>query len=77
MATRIASAVLWFVAISWATNFASTFLGLAAGVGYLVALAIASFIALDPLNALWRVPFRDDAQVEAPRIDLDRGRQGS
>jgi len=75
MAIRITSAVLWFVVISWASNFASAFLGLSAGVGYLVALATAAFIATDPLNLLWRAPVGDGARVETPRTVLDRARQ--
>ncbi len=76
MATRITSAVLWFFVISWASNFASAFLGLTAAVGCLVALATAAFIAIDPLNLLWRAPAGDAARVETPRTDLDRFRQG-
>ena len=63
--------------MSWAANFASTFLGIAAGIGYAVALAIAAFIALDPLNVVWRVPSGEPAEIDAPRATLDQARQDS
>lgn len=77
MATRIASAVLWFVAMSWAANLASTFLHFAAGIGYVVALAIAAFIAVDPLNVMWRVPLGDAAAIDGSRATLDPARKDS
>jgi hypothetical protein len=56
MVIRITSAVLWFIAMSWAANFASAFVGLSPVLGFGSAAAIGAFIGTDPLRLLWPTP---------------------
>jgi hypothetical protein len=53
MANRIASAVLWFIAVGWAFNFLTAYLNVSPLIGLLVAGASSTFIALDPVHQLW------------------------
>jgi len=69
MVLRVVSAALWFAAISWASNFASAFVGLPSFVGLAVAVATAAFIVVDPLNLLWPARIETVAHPSARHID--------
>jgi hypothetical protein len=55
MKLRVASAVLWFLA-GWVIAGGIAFqLGINQGVGVLVGVAWAAFVAIDPKDLIWRV----------------------
>jgi hypothetical protein len=70
MVIRVVSAVLWFVAIGWAANFASAFVGLPSILGLMVAAAGGVLIAVDPLKQLWPAPIETVARSSSRPADL-------
>jgi hypothetical protein len=53
MVKRIASAVLWFLAIAWGFNYISLMTGAPAIIGLLLGAAIGSFVVIDPFHLIW------------------------
>jgi hypothetical protein len=53
MVNRVASAVLWFIAVGWAFNYLAAYLNFSPMVGVLVAGASSAFVAFDPVRVLW------------------------
>lgn len=53
MVKRSISALLWLVAVGWAWNFISAYLGAPQLIGAVLAPAVALFIAVDPLHVAW------------------------
>ena len=53
MVKRTACSLLWLFAIAWAFNFISAYTGVPQGVGSVIAVAVAAFVGVDPLHAIW------------------------
>ncbi len=53
MVKRIASAVLWFLAIGWGMNFVAAFGNLPQLPGLIIAVAVAAYFGFDPLRLVW------------------------
>lgn len=55
MVKRIASTVLWFVALGAASEYATLLAGVPPVLGLAFAGAVSAFVGLDPLHLLWTV----------------------
>jgi hypothetical protein len=55
MIKRIASTVLWFLALGAASEYATLIAGVPPVLGLLFAGAVSAFVGLDPLHLLWTV----------------------
>jgi hypothetical protein len=53
MVKRIGSAALWFLAVGWGFNYASVITGMTPILGIAIAVAVAAFVAIDPLQLFW------------------------
>jgi hypothetical protein len=60
MVKRVVATVLWFVVITWGYNYLGYYLGLPFLGGPVIGTAVAAFVALDPMNAIW--PRKADAE---------------
>lgn len=54
MVKRAAAAVFWFLAITWGYNYLGYYLGMPFLVGPVLAVAVSTFVGLDPLHVVWR-----------------------
>ena len=70
MVIRVASASLWFIAIVWASNFASTFAGIPDGLGLVAAAAVAALIVFDPRRLASPTQVETDEPATPRRADL-------
>ena len=55
MVKRIASTVLWFLALGAASEYATLIAGVPPVLGLVIAGAVSAFVGLDPLHLLWTV----------------------
>jgi hypothetical protein len=55
MVKRIAAAVLWFISLSAASEYATLIAGVPPVLGLALAGAVSAFVGLDPLHLLWSV----------------------
>ena len=53
MAKRIASAVLWFLAVAYAWNILATVVGISDTPAILLGAAAGLFIGMDPTHRIW------------------------
>jgi hypothetical protein len=53
MAKRTVSAVLWLFAVAWGFNYISLITGAPPILGILLGAAVAAFVGVDPLHAIW------------------------
>ena len=53
MAKRIASAVLWFLAVAYAWNILATVVGISDTPAILLGAAVGLFIGMDPMHRIW------------------------
>lgn len=53
MFKRIACSMLWLVAVAWAFNFLSAYMGVPQVMGSVLAVAVAAFVGIDPLKVIW------------------------
>jgi hypothetical protein len=54
MVKRAAAAVFWFLAITWGYNYLGYYLGMPFLGGPVLAVAVSTFVGLDPLQVVWR-----------------------
>jgi hypothetical protein len=53
MVKRVASSVLWFMAVAWGWNYLALVADLPSAVGLVLASSIAAYVCLDPLQRVW------------------------
>jgi hypothetical protein len=56
MSKRIAVAGLWLVSVLWAWNYVAAMTGLPAALGGVLGIAVALFVAADPLRLFFARP---------------------
>ena len=67
MRKRILAGVFWFLAFGYFFQFAGAMYGFPPAIGTVVALGVAVFMSVDPLNVLWnRQPSRRIARIPDP-----------
>jgi hypothetical protein len=65
MQKRIGVAVLWYLAVGWGLNYLALITGFPGFLVYVLAIASAAFVAVDPAHLFW--PARDvGAPTSAP-----------
>lgn len=60
MVKRIASVVLWFVAVSSVFEYATLVAGLSSIIGVMVATGVSAFVGIDPLGLFWTAAAKPD-----------------
>jgi hypothetical protein len=55
MVKRVASSVLWFMAVAWGWNYLALVADLPSVVGLVLASSIAAYVGLDPLHRVWHI----------------------
>jgi hypothetical protein len=63
MLKRSVAAVLWFFTVAWAWNFVAALTGLPQATGFVLALATAAFVAVDPKHLFWPAALRPTAEA--------------
>ena len=53
MVKRIASSVLWILAVGWGFNYLSAITGTSPAIGLAIAAAVGTFVGIDPLHLFW------------------------
>ena len=55
MAKRIASSIIWFLAVGWGFNYISSITGVSPLIGMVLGVSIGAFVGMDPLHVFWPV----------------------
>jgi hypothetical protein len=58
MVKRVASSVMWFLAISAVFEYLSLVTGVPSVIGLPIAVCVAAFFGVDPLHRIWNQPAR-------------------
>jgi hypothetical protein len=65
MVKRIAAAVLWFISLSAASEYATLIAGVPPVLGLALAGAVSAFVGLDPLDLFWTVRDKSGEDVRS------------
>jgi hypothetical protein len=63
MLKRSVAAVLWFFTVAWAWNYVAALTGLPAATGFVLGVAAAAFVAVDPKHLFSPAALRPTAEA--------------